>query len=204
MVLATVSTQASRGLCSLATSNTKCFDDVTTHNDFPILLISLFCHTHFHCCNSPTYYQPRHRRRLAPLPRYCYILARPRAPLRDLTALAVLTPQLCDCIITARPLSATMPETTKVVPLTCHGHSRPVPHIHFSSLMNDDQYYIISACKDGNPMLRDGITGDWIGTFLGHKGAVWQARLSSDASLAASASADFSAYVSSLPYKSYI
>jgi hypothetical protein len=59
--------------------------------------------------------------------------------------------------------SRTMPETTKVVPLTCHGHSRPVPHIHFSSLVNEDQYYIISACKDGNPMLRDGITGDWIG-----------------------------------------
>ncbi|KAF1834841.1 WD40 repeat-like protein [Decorospora gaudefroyi] len=88
-----------------------------------------------------------------------------------------------------------MPETTKVVPLTCHGHSRPVPHIHFSSLVDEDQYYIISACKDNNPMLRDGVTGDWIGTFLGHKGAVWQARLSSDASLAATASADFSAKV---------
>jgi len=86
-----------------------------------------------------------------------------------------------------------MPETTKVVPLTCHGHSRPVPHIHFSSILNEDQFYIISACKDGNPMLRDGVTGDWIGTFLGHKGAVWQARISSDATLAATASADFSA-----------
>ncbi|KAI4659426.1 uncharacterized protein J4E78_005854 [Alternaria triticimaculans] len=93
------------------------------------------------------------------------------------------------------PYLPTMPETTKVVPLTCHGHSRPVPHIHFSSLVDEDQYYIISACKDNNPMLRDGVTGDWIGTFLGHKGAVWQARLSSDASLAATASADFSAKV---------
>jgi serine-threonine kinase receptor-associated protein len=70
-----------------------------------------------------------------------------------------------------------------------------VPHIHVSALQDEDQYYIISAGKDGNPMLRDGITGDWIGTFLGHKGAVWQARLSSDATLAATASADFSAYV---------
>lgn len=116
----------------------------------------------------------------------------------------------------------------KVVPLTCHGHSRPVPHISFSSAVEDDQYYLVSACKglsslrmviyrqlthsDNNPMLRDGLTGDWyvlnprpfsatkmfnlsyrIGTFLGHKGAVWQARLSTDANIAATAAADFSA-----------
>ncbi|KAI0130392.1 WD40-repeat-containing domain protein [Xylariales sp. AK1849] len=81
------------------------------------------------------------------------------------------------------------------VPLTCHGHSRPVPHIGFSGLTKDGAYYLISACKDNNPMLRDGQTGDWIGTFIGHKGAVWQARLSPDASAAATASADFTAKV---------
>ncbi|POR31942.1 Serine-threonine kinase receptor-associated protein [Tolypocladium paradoxum] len=81
------------------------------------------------------------------------------------------------------------------VPLTCHGHSRPVTHISFSSLDRDGQYFMISACKDGNPMLRDGINGDWIGSFLGHKGAVWQARLSPDQAYAATASADFTAKI---------
>lgn len=89
--------------------------------------------------------------------------------------------------------------TTKIVPLTCHGHSRPITHVSFSSLLansgSTSQFYLISACKDNNPMLRDGLTGDWIGTFIGHKGAVWSARLSDDATLAATGSADFSAKV---------
>jgi len=84
--------------------------------------------------------------------------------------------------------------TARTVPLVASGHTRPVVHLSFSSLQEDGTYLLVSSCKDGNPMLRDW-TGDWIGTFIGHKGAVWSTKLSADTSKAATGSADFTAKI---------
>merc|ERR1711962_168091 len=95
----------------------------------------------------------------------------------------------------ARVYTAARMSSLRQTPLTCSGHTRPVVFLAFSDINTDGIYYSISACKDGKPMLRQGDTGDWIGTFEGHKGAVWGVDVNKDATKAATGAADFSAKV---------
>lgn len=81
-------------------------------------------------------------------------------------------------------------------PLICSGHSRPVPDFTYSPIIESEEgFFMASACLDGKPMLRRGETGDWIGTFIGHKGAVWSAHINNAANLVGTGSADYTAKV---------
>merc|ERR1712080_631643 len=90
-----------------------------------------------------------------------------------------------------RVYTAARMSSLRQTPLTCSGHTRPVVFLAFSEINSDGIYYSISACKDGKPMLRQGDTGDWIGTFEGHKGAVWGVDVNKDATKAATGAPTF-------------
>lgn len=81
------------------------------------------------------------------------------------------------------------------IPIVCPGHTRPLAELQFCKVDDENRTFLLSACHDRQPMLRDGTSGDWIGTFNGHKGAVWSCRMDPKGLLAATASGDFSVKV---------
>jgi len=84
--------------------------------------------------------------------------------------------------------------SSRKIPLICSGHSRPVHDVAYSPI-TPEGFFFVSACLDGKPMLRNGTTGDWVGTFVGHKGAVWATAINSTATQAATGSADYTAKI---------
>lgn len=100
----------------------------------------------------------------------------------------------------------------KQIPIVCPGHTRPLTELQFlipkttssnpssspivdSSKQEEEELLLVSACHDKQPMLRNGLTGDWIGTWTGHKGAVWSTKLDPTGYLCATASGDFTVKV---------
>jgi serine-threonine kinase receptor-associated protein len=75
----------------------------------------------------------------------------------------------------------------------CFGHTRPLTELNFIE-DSGDKVLLISSAHDKHPQIRHGESGDWIGSFHGHKGAVWSAKVDKlTRTLAATASGDFSA-----------
>lgn len=86
---------------------------------------------------------------------------------------------------------------SRQIPIVCPGHTRPLAELEFCAVTDKEETrtFLVSACHDKMPMLRDAATGDWIGTFVGHKGAVWSCKLDPQGLLAGTASGDFSVRV---------
>lgn len=78
--------------------------------------------------------------------------------------------------------------------IVSRGHTRPLTEISFVKENETGDSLLVSSAHDKLPQIRNGETGDWIGSFEGHKGAVWSCKVDAKTrSLAATASGDFSA-----------
>ena len=79
----------------------------------------------------------------------------------------------------------------------CRGHSRPLTECNI--VEDNGRVLMASSAHDKMPQLRDCNTGDWIGTFHGHKGAVWSIKIDEGTrTLVGTASGDYSAKLWSL------
>lgn len=85
--------------------------------------------------------------------------------------------------------------TPRQIPIVCPGHTRPLAELQFLTPQDEDRTFLVSACHDKMPMMRDATSGDWIGSWSGHKGAVWSTKMDPTGYLTATASGDFSVKV---------
>jgi len=103
-------------------------------------------------------------------------------------------------------MTTAVASATKQIPIVCPGHTRPLAELQYvhiadnnnsnsNSTADGSKTFLLSACHDKRPMIRDGETGDWIGSWVGHKGAVWSCQMDPSGNLAATASGDYSARV---------
>mmetsp|Transcript_128916 Transcript_128916/g.252493 ORF Transcript_128916/g.252493 Transcript_128916/m.252493 type:complete len:312 (-) Transcript_128916:57-992(-) len=77
--------------------------------------------------------------------------------------------------------------------IVSRGHTRPLTEISFA-VDGPNHTLLVSSAHDKTPQIRNGETGDWIGSFHGHKGAVWSAKVDNlTRTLAATGSGDFTA-----------
>src|SRR3989338_8912600 len=90
----------------------------------------------------------------------------------------------------APPATSNTPDSIKVK--ICQGHTRPVCHINYSNIV-DGSFWFVTSCHDAKPMLRNGETGDWVGTFEGHRGAVYCSAFNTDATRVVTGSGDYTA-----------
>lgn len=84
------------------------------------------------------------------------------------------------------------------------GHERPLTYLHY----NADGDLLFSCAKDHNPTVWYTDSGERIGTYNGHNGAVWSCDTSRDSQMLVTASADQSVKLwdleSGKPYYTYV
>lgn len=89
---------------------------------------------------------------------------------------------------TATPPPAPLADAAKVK--ICSGHTRPICHINYSDIITGT-FWFVTSCHDSKPMIRNGETGDWVGTFEGHKGAVYCSSFNAGATQLVTVSGDY-------------
>lgn len=77
------------------------------------------------------------------------------------------------------------------LPIVCPGHIRPVVGLRFCET-SDGLNLLVTSSHDKTAQVRWGQDGAWIGSFVGHQGAVWSTALDRQGLRAVTGSADFS------------